>query len=67
MSTVVEGCRHYPSQGRNAPWHVDGYIKLKPYVIAISACIDGFSFHNFYILFTKFCLLYVNFILEIST
>ena len=24
-------------------WHVDGYDKLKPFGIAISGCIDGFS------------------------
>ncbi|MEQ2236129.1 hypothetical protein ILYODFUR_009306 [Ilyodon furcidens] len=35
--------RAYHSVGPNEIWHVDGYNKLKPYGIAISGCIDGFS------------------------
>ncbi|XP_039608696.1 uncharacterized protein LOC120528585 isoform X1 [Polypterus senegalus] len=35
--------RVYHSLGPNYVWHVDGYDKLKPYGIAISGCIDGFS------------------------
>ncbi|MEQ2259684.1 hypothetical protein XENORESO_016114 [Xenotaenia resolanae] len=35
--------RAYHSVGPNEIWHVDGYDKLKPYGIAISGCIDGFS------------------------
>lgn len=35
--------RAYHSNGPNEVWHVDGYDKLKPFGIAISGCIDGFS------------------------
>ncbi|KAL2091682.1 hypothetical protein ACEWY4_013945 [Coilia grayii] len=35
--------RQYRNKGPNALWHMDGYDKLKPYGIAISGCIDGFS------------------------
>ncbi|XP_061600124.1 uncharacterized protein LOC133462737 [Cololabis saira] len=35
--------RSYHSNGPNEVWHVDGYDKLKPFGIAISGCIDGFS------------------------
>ncbi|XP_023810784.1 uncharacterized protein LOC111947453 isoform X1 [Oryzias latipes] len=35
--------RAYHSMGPNEVWHVDGYDKLKPFGIAISGCIDGFS------------------------
>jgi hypothetical protein len=35
--------RSYYSKGPNFVWHVDGYDKLKPYGICISACIDGYS------------------------
>lgn len=35
--------RTYHSTGPNEVWHVDGYDKLKPFGIAISGCIDGFS------------------------
>lgn len=35
--------RTYHSMGPNEVWHVDGYDKLKPFGIAISGCIDGFS------------------------
>lgn len=35
--------RSYSSPGPNFVWHIDGYDKLKPYGIAISGCIDGFS------------------------
>lgn len=35
--------RVYHSLGPNHVWHVDGYDKLKPYGVAISGCIDGFS------------------------
>ncbi|XP_034068653.1 uncharacterized protein LOC117544015 isoform X1 [Gymnodraco acuticeps] len=31
------------SEGANQVWHADGYDKLKPFGIAISGCIDGFS------------------------
>ncbi|XP_054896807.1 uncharacterized protein LOC129366793 [Poeciliopsis prolifica] len=37
--------RQYNCRGPNALWHMDGYDKLKPYGIAISGCIDGFSRH----------------------
>lgn len=33
----------YYSNGPNQNWHIDGYDKLKPYGLAISGCIDGFS------------------------
>lgn len=35
--------RQYNNRSPNAVWHMDGYDKLKPYGIAIHACIDGFS------------------------
>nr|XP_023656881.1 uncharacterized protein LOC111838278 [Paramormyrops kingsleyae] len=35
--------RVYHSRGPNFVWHIDGYDKLKPYGIAISGCIDGYS------------------------
>lgn len=35
--------RVYHSLGPNHVWHVDGYDKLKPYGLAISGCIDGYS------------------------
>ncbi|CAI5677978.1 unnamed protein product [Oreochromis niloticus] len=35
--------RGYFSEGPNQVWHVDGYDKLKPFGVAISACVDGFS------------------------
>ncbi|KAL3984517.1 hypothetical protein ACER0C_016142 [Sarotherodon galilaeus] len=35
--------RVYDSPGPNHTWHVDGYDKLKPYGLAISGCIDGYS------------------------
>nr|XP_022310849.1 uncharacterized protein LOC111116138 [Crassostrea virginica] len=35
--------RSCSSPGPNFVWHIDGYDKLKPYGIAISGCIDGFS------------------------
>ena len=35
--------RVYNSRGPNHVWHVDGYDKLKPYGLAISGCIDGYS------------------------
>lgn len=35
--------RVYNSRGPNYVWHIDGYDKIKPYGIAISGCIDGFS------------------------
>uniref|UniRef100_A0A0F8C524 Integrase core domain-containing protein n=1 Tax=Larimichthys crocea TaxID=215358 RepID=A0A0F8C524_LARCR len=35
--------RIYHSRGPNYVWHIDGYDKLKPFGIAISGCIDGFS------------------------
>lgn len=33
----------YFTAGPKQVWHVDGYDKLKPFGIAISGCIDGFS------------------------
>ena len=37
-------CRRiYHSMGPNYVWHVDGYDKLKPFGLAVSGCIDGFS------------------------
>ncbi|KAG5278045.1 hypothetical protein AALO_G00094580 [Alosa alosa] len=35
--------RTYHSMGPNEVWHIDGYDKLKPFGLAISGCIDGFS------------------------
>lgn len=35
--------RVYSSRGPNHVWHIDGYDKLKPYGLAISGCIDGYS------------------------
>lgn len=37
--------RQYFNKGPNYLWHIDSYDKLKPYGIAISGCIDGFSRH----------------------
>ncbi|CAL8241411.1 unnamed protein product [Gadus morhua 'NCC'] len=35
--------RSYCAAGPNQVWHADGYDKLKPFGIAISGCIDGYS------------------------
>ena len=35
--------RRYYARGPNYIWHLDGYDKLTPYGLCISACIDGFS------------------------
>ena len=35
--------RRYYSRGPNQTWHVDGWDKLVPYGIGVSACIDGYS------------------------
>ncbi|RXN36255.1 hypothetical protein ROHU_003095 [Labeo rohita] len=35
--------RGYFTAGPNQVWHIDGYDKLKPFGVAISGCIDGFS------------------------
>ncbi|XP_061164518.1 uncharacterized protein LOC133173551 [Saccostrea echinata] len=35
--------RQYLNPGPNFAWHIDAYDKLKPYGIAISGCIDGYS------------------------
>lgn len=35
--------RVYHSCGPKYVWHIDGYDKLKPFGVAISGCIDGFS------------------------
>lgn len=35
--------RLYSSLGPNHVWHIDGYDKLKPYGLAISGCIDEYS------------------------
>ena len=35
--------RTYKSSGPNETWHIDGYDKLKPFGVAISGCIDGYS------------------------
>ena len=35
--------RTYHSLGANYMWHADGYDELKPFWLAISGCIDGFS------------------------
>ncbi|KAL6460937.1 hypothetical protein MHYP_G00309030 [Metynnis hypsauchen] len=35
--------RTYHSMGPNYIWHADGYDKLKPYSLALSGCVDGFS------------------------
>ena len=35
--------RIYVSVEPNQTWHMDGYDKLKPFGIAISGCIDGYS------------------------
>ncbi|KAI9521602.1 hypothetical protein NQZ68_003756 [Dissostichus eleginoides] len=35
--------RTYHSMGPNYMWHADGYDKLKPFGVALSGCIDGFS------------------------
>ncbi|KAJ8381182.1 hypothetical protein SKAU_G00019600 [Synaphobranchus kaupii] len=39
-TSTSEGCG---PTGPNQVWHVDGYDKLKPFGIAISGCIDGYS------------------------
>lgn len=44
--------RQYYNKGPNYLWHIDGYDKLKPYGIAISGCIDGFSR---YVIWLKAC------------
>ncbi|KAF7645689.1 hypothetical protein LDENG_00200030 [Lucifuga dentata] len=36
-------CRGCFADGPNQALHVDGYNKLKPFDVAISGCIDGFS------------------------
>lgn len=41
--------RAYHSMGPNEVWHVDGYDKLKPFGVAISGCIDGFSRKNMWL------------------
>ena len=33
--------RIYINKGPNYSWHIDGYVKIKPYGIAIHGCIDG--------------------------
>ncbi|XP_048589292.1 uncharacterized protein LOC125573037 [Nematostella vectensis] len=35
--------RRYRSSGPNQIWHVDAYVKLKPYGFPIHGCIDGWS------------------------
>ena len=35
--------RAYYSKGPNYIWHLNGYDKIKPFDIAISVCIYGFS------------------------
>lgn len=35
--------RGYFAAGPNQIWHIDGYDKLKPFGVAISGCIDGYS------------------------
>lgn len=35
--------RRYYANGPNYIWHLDGYDKLVPFGIGISACVDGFS------------------------
>lgn len=35
--------RTYHSMGPNYMWHADGYDQIKPFGLAISECIDGFS------------------------
>ena len=35
--------RSYCAAGPDQVWHADGYDKLKPFGIAISGCIDGYS------------------------
>ena len=35
--------REYHSFGPNHTWYIDGYDKLKPFVIAIQGAIDGYS------------------------
>ncbi|KAG7497736.1 hypothetical protein JOB18_043095 [Solea senegalensis] len=35
--------RTYHSISPNYIWHIDGYDKLKPFGLALSGCIDGFS------------------------
>ncbi|KAL5491776.1 hypothetical protein EMCRGX_G017134 [Ephydatia muelleri] len=35
--------RTYVNKGPNWCWHINGYVKLKPFGFPIHACIDGFS------------------------
>ena len=35
--------RQYHSKGPNYIWHLDRYVKLKPYGFCIHMCIDGYS------------------------
>ena len=35
--------RRYASKGPNYIWHLDSYVKLKPFGMCINGCIDGFS------------------------
>ena len=35
--------RQYQNPDLKFVWHIDAYDKLKPYSIAISGCIDGYS------------------------
>ena len=35
--------RQHTSPGPNNCWHVDGYVKLKPYGFPIHSAIDGYS------------------------
>lgn len=35
--------RTYHSMGPNYMWHVDSYDRVKPFGLALSGCIDGFS------------------------
>ena len=35
--------KQYRRKGPNYIWHVDGYVKLKPFGFCIYACIDGCS------------------------
>lgn len=43
FSTQVFFRGGYVTEGPNQVWHVDGFDKLKPFGIAISGYIDGFS------------------------
>ena len=35
--------RRYRNTGPNQTWHMDGYDKMKPFGIAVSGCVDGYS------------------------